>query len=252
VFIPRVIPVLLLRDKGLVKTIQFDKYKYIGDPINAVRIFNDLEADELIFLDIRASVENRTISVDLVKQIGDEAYMPFGVGGGISNLSDAMQLINAGAEKIIINTQFYFKPVLINSIAKVAGSQSVVVSIDVKKNWLGKYVVFLKSGKHKINISPLEYVKIAENEGAGEIIINSIDNEGRMKGYDLEIIKKIAEAVNIPVVACGGAGSLADFRNAIQAGAHAVAAGSMFVYHGRRNAVLVNYPEKEKLINTFN
>lgn len=251
-FRPRVIPVLLLRQKGLVKTIQFDKYKYIGDPINAVRIFNDLEADELIFLDILASIENRTISMDLVKQIGDEAYMPFGVGGGISNLTDAMQLINAGAEKIILNSQVYFKPDLIKSIADVAGSQSVVVSIDVKKNWLGKYVVFVKSGKQKISISPLEYVKIAENEGAGEIIINSIDNDGIMKGYDLEIIKTIAEAVNIPVVACGGAGGLTDFRNAILAGAHAVAAGSMFVYHGPRNAVLVNYPEKEELINTFN
>lgn len=250
-FLPRIIPVLLLRQKGLVKTIRFDKYKYIGDPINAVRIFNDLEADELIFLDILASVEKRTISVDLVKQIGDEAYMPFGVGGGISTVKDAMQLINSGAEKVVLNSQAFYNPGLIESIADLAGSQSVVVSIDVKKNWLGKYQVFVKGGKIKVDISPVEFAKRSADSGAGEIIISSIDRDGMMDGYDLEIIREISQSVNIPVVACGGAGSLTDLRNAHQAGAHALAAGSIFVYHGPRNAVLVNYPNKEELIKTF-
>ena len=251
-FRPRIIPVLLLRQKGLVKTIKFDRYKYIGDPINAVRIFNDLEADELIFLDILATSEKRTISVDLVRQIGDEAYMPFVVGGGISTVADAMQLFNAGAEKVILNTQAFYNPRLIESIADLAGSQSVVVSIDVKKNWLGRHQVFIKGGREKTDISPVGFAKRSADAGAGEIIINSIDKDGVMDGYDLEIIREISEMVNIPVIACGGAGSLADLKKAHEAGAHAVAAGSMFVFHGPRNAVLVNYPEKHELINTFN
>jgi imidazole glycerol-phosphate synthase subunit HisF len=251
-FRPRVIPVLLLKGDGLVKTVKFSTPKYLGDPINAVRIFNDLEADELIFLDILASMEKRTISVELVKQIGDEAYMPFGVGGGISTVKDAMLLINSGAEKVILNTQAFYDPRLIESIADQLGSQSVVVSIDVKKNWLGKYQVFVKSGKEKTAINPVEFARRSADSGAGEIIINSIDRDGMMEGYDLDIITEISQAVNIPVVACGGAGLLADFKNGHQAGAHAVAAGSMFVFHGPRRAVLVNYPEKQELINAFN
>lgn len=251
-FRPRVIPVLLLRQKGLVKTVQFDKFKYIGDPINAVRIFNDLEADELVFLDILASIESRTISIDIVRQIGDEAYMPFGVGGGISTVDDAMQLYNAGAEKVILNTNAFSKPGLISNIAKIAGSQSVVVSIDVKKNWLGKYQSYVRCGTEKTGKAPAELAKIAESEGAGEIILNSIDKDGTMKGYELEIIREISVVVNIPVVACGGAGTLLDFKQAVDTGAHAVAAGSIFVFHGPRRAVLVNYPDKEELIKIFN
>jgi cyclase len=251
-FRPRIIPVLLLRQKGLVKTIRFDKHKYIGDPINAVRIFNDLEADELIFLDILASAEKRTISAELVKQIGDEAYMPFGVGGGISTVKDAMLLINSGAEKVILNTQAFYNPALVTSIADLAGSQSVVVSIDVKKNWLGKYQVYVRDGREKADITPVGFAKRAADAGAGELIINSIDKDGMMEGYDLELIREISDAVSIPVVACGGAGSLPDFKKANLAGAHAVAAGSLFVFHGPRRAVLVNYPEKHELISTFN
>jgi cyclase len=251
-FRPRVIPVLLLRGKGLVKTVRFDKYKYIGDPINAVRIFNDLEADELVFLDILATPERRTVSVDLVRQIGDEAFMPFGVGGGIASVSDAMALIGAGAEKVILNSAARLQPGLIGGIAKVAGSQSVVVSVDVKKNWLGKYQSMIVSGREKTGLGPVEMARIAESEGAGEIIIHSIDRDGMMEGYDLELVRQVSEAVRIPVVACGGAGETADLRRAADAGAHAVAAGSLFVYHGPRHAVLVNYPDKQELINTFN
>jgi cyclase len=251
VFRPRVIPVLLLKGQGLVKTIRFDKQRYIGDPINAVRIFNDLEVDELVFLDISASKENRTISTEIVKQIGDEAFMPFAVGGGIKTTADALALSNAGAEKIILNTAFVKTPELVSNLAALIGNQSVVVSIDVKKNWLGKYQTFISGGTEKTNETPLDLARKAEKLGAGEILINSIDRDGMMQGYDLELIQQITSAVNIPVVACGGAGKLHHLREATDKGAHAVAAGSMFVYHGARNAVLVNYPEKKELISNF-
>jgi len=251
-FRPRVIPILLLKNKGLVKTIQFKKDRYIGDPINAVRIFNNLGADELIFLDIMATKEKRTISVELVRQIGDEVYMPFGVGGGIASLSDAMKLINAGAEKIILNTQAYHQPKLIKAIASEAGSQSVVVSVDFRKTWIGTYEIYVNGGREKVRIPPGSYLKLLENEGAGEIIINSMNNDGMMCGFDLEMIRKFSKEVNIPVVACGGAGNLNDLNEANRAGAHATAAGSLFVFHGQRRAVLINYPDKKELIKIFN
>jgi len=250
-FRPRVIPTLLLKGQGLVKTVQFDKSRYIGDPINAVRLFNDLEVDELVLLDIGASPENRGISVDIVKEIGDEAYMPFAVGGGISNAKQAVELIGAGAEKVIVNTAFVKNPLLVKELAALLGNQSVVVCIDVKKNWLGKYNAYTHSGKVKAELDPVALARLAEKMGAGEIIVNSISNDGLMKGYDLELIKQISEAVQIPVIACGGAGNLDHLRAASNAGAHALAAGSMFVYHGQRNAVLINYPEKTELISNF-
>ncbi len=250
-FRPRVIPVLLLKGQGLVKTMQFNTSRYIGDPINAVRIFNDLEVDELVFLDILASKENRTISVDLVKQIGDEAYMPFAVGGGIKTIKDALALIKAGAEKIILNTTFVKQPALVSNLAATIGNQSVVVSIDVKKNWLGNYYAYSCGATEKVSETPIDLARKAEQLGAGEIIINSIDQDGKMQGYDLELIRQITQSVSIPVVACGGAGKLHHLRDAVEAGAHAVAAGSLFVYHGARNAVLVNYPDKNQLIKNF-
>ena len=250
-FRPRVIPVLLLKNKGLVKTIKFKNPSYIGDPINAVRIFNDLEVDELVFLDIVAAHENRTISVDLVKEIGDEAYMPFAVGGGIKNVEQAVALINAGAEKVVLNTVFWEKPYVVSQIAKTLGNQSVVVSLDINKTWLGKYRLFVKSGTIGTTLDPLTAAKKAEDLGAGEIILNYIPYDSSMNGYNLEMIEQVAQRVNIPVIAGCGAGNLNHFKHAIDSGAHAVAAGSMFVYHGTRRAVLVNYPTKEELISTF-
>lgn len=250
-FRPRVIPVLLLKGQGLVKTVQFNKHRYIGDPINAVRIFNDLEVDELVFLDILASKENRTISTEIVRQIGDETFMPFAVGGGIKTTQDALALINAGAEKIILNTSFVKNPKLVTDLAALIGNQSVVISIDVKKNWLGKYQAYIKGGTEKVSETPINLARNAERLGAGEIIINSISLDGMMQGYDLELIQQITSAVNIPVVACGGAGKLEHLREATDSGAHAVAAGSLFVYHGPRNGILINYPEKKQLVNSF-
>ncbi len=249
---PRVIPVLLLKDKGLVKTVKFNKSRYIGDPINAVRIFNDLEADELVFLDITASKEKRTISLDLVKEIGDEAYMPFAVGGGIKTIEDVEEILKAGAEKVVFNTVLLDNLDIISEVSLKFGSQSVIASVDVKKNFFGKYVVYVKSGKVKLKTPLLDYVKQIEQKGAGEIIINSIDNDGMMQGYDLDLIKSVSNIVDIPVIACGGAWELKHLKDANEkAYASAVAAGSMFVFHGPRKGILVNYPEKEELNKTF-
>lgn len=252
-FLPRVIPVLLLKGKGLVKTVRFKDPKYIGDPINAVKIFNDLKTDELVFLDITASKEGRTVSVDLVKDIGDEAFMPFGVGGGINNIKQIEQLLKAGAEKVIINTNAVLNPELIEEASKVFGSQSIVVALDVKKTLFGKYECWIKDGSENTKANPVDMAKKAENLGAGELIINSIDLDGMMTGYNIDLIKTIAEIVSIPVVACGGAGNLEHLKQCYFDGkAHALAAGSMFVFHGPRRAVLINYPSKSELKQLFN
>lgn len=250
-FRPRVIPVLLLKNKGLVKTIKFKKPSYIGDPINAVRIFNDLEVDELVFLDIVATHEKRTVSVDLVKEIGDEAYMPFAIGGGINSVEQAVALINSGAEKVVMNTIFWEKPEVVSQIAQTLGNQSVVVSLDINKTWRDKYRLFVKSGTISTTLDPVSAAKKAEDLGAGEIILNYIPYDSVMDGYKLDIIKQVSASVNIPVIAGCGAGSLKHFKQAVDSGAHAVTAGSMFVYHGPRRAVLINYPTKEELVSTF-
>jgi len=244
---PRLIPILLLKNHGLVKSIRFNKYKYIGDPINAVKIFNDLKADELVFLDIMASSEKRDISIDLVKQISEEAFMPFSVGGGIKEAKQAEKIIENGAEKVILNSHALSNPNLISEISKQYGTQSVAVSIDVKKNLIGSYSIYSLSGTVKNKVKLIDWIKKVSDLGAGEIIINSINNDGLMNGYDLNLIKSVSESVQIPVVACGGAGSLADIKDAISNGAHAAAAGSLFVFHGPRKAVLINYPSLDEL-----
>ena len=252
-FLPRVIPVLLLKSKGLVKTVKFKGPKYIGDPINAVKIFNDLKADELVFFDITASKEGRTVSVDLVKDIGDEAFMPFGVGGGISNIKQIEQLLKAGAEKVIINTNAVLNRELIEEASKNFGSQSIVVALDVKKTLFGKYECWIKDGSENTKAHPVDLAKKVENLGAGELVVNSIDFDGMMTGYNIDLIKSIAEIVSVPVVACGGAGNLEHLKQCYYEGqAHALSAGSMFVFHGPRRAVLINYPSKSELKQLFN
>ena len=252
-FRPRVIPILLLKDKGLVKSVQFKNYKYIGDPINAVKIFNDLKADELVFLDILASKEKRKISLDFVRKVGDEANMPFAVGGGIQTIQDIKEVINAGAEKVIINSYAVKNPDFIKEAAAEFGSSTIVVSIDVKKKLFGKQQVFVLGGTKGTGLSPVKFAQLMEEKGAGEIILNSIKHDGEMNGYDLDLIAEISKAVTIPVVACGGAGNLIDLKKAVNtAYASAVAAGSLFVFHGPRKAVLVNYPSKKELTALFN
>ncbi len=251
-FLPRIIPVLLLKGKGLVKTVQFKDPRYLGDPINAVRIFNDLKADELVFLDITASTEKRTISNSLIKDIGDEAFMPFGVAGGFQSVQAIELALKSGAEKVILNTALHTSRMMVAEAVKNFGSQSIVASIDAKRSLFGKYQAVVQSAAVKTGVSPVEMAKTAEDLGCGEIIINSVDQDGMMKGYDLELIKSVAEAVHIPVVGCGGAGTITDLYNVVEiGGAHAAAAGSLFVYHGTRKAVLINYPSKKEVMEIF-
>jgi len=251
-FRPRIIPVLLLKNRGLVKSIKFKNYRYLGDPINAVKLFNDLGADELAFLDITANSEDRTISCDFVKNVGDEANMPFSVGGGIRNLKDIQLLIAAGAEKVIINSYAVENPGFITEAANEFGSSSISISIDVKKNLFGKDLIYTHSGRKSTRYNPLDFAKIMEDMGAGEIILNSIDEDGMMQGYNLSLIRKISQSVKIPVVALGGAGNLNDLRKVVLEGfASAAAASSIFVYHGARKAVLINYPDNSVLKGLF-
>jgi cyclase len=245
---PRVIPCLLLQDQGLVKTVKFKAPKYLGDPINIVRIFNDKEVDELVFLDIKATNENRSPNFDLLRNIGSECFMPLGYGGGIRSMDDVRKLLGIGIEKIILNTSAVENPTLIRSAADYAGSSSVVISIDVKKNIVGKYEVHTRSGRKGTGLDPVRQAVEVEKMGAGEILINSIDRDGMMEGYDLELIRHVSEAVDIPVVACGGAGNIGHLRDAIKlGGASAAAAGSMFVFQGPLRGVLISYPSPQDL-----
>jgi imidazole glycerol-phosphate synthase subunit HisF len=251
-FRPRIIPVLLLRNKGLVKSVRFMNHRYIGDPINAVKIFNDLKADELVFLDILASTENRTISLEFVKNVGEEANIPFAVGGGISTIEHIQTIIGAGAEKVIINTAAARDPDFIHIASETFGSSTIVVCIDVRKKLFAKEQTWILNGNNPTGISPVDFAQKMEKNGAGEIIIQSIDNDGTMDGYDIPLIMKISQAVKIPVVALGGAGNLVHMKQAYKEGyANGLAAGSMFVYHGARNGILINYPEKDEIFKTI-
>ena len=247
-FRPRIIPVLLLQGNALVKSKGFKDFRYIGDPINAVKVFNDLKADELVFLDIEATKEKRTISTELVSQVGEEANMPFAVGGGIRNLDEIQNIIAKGAEKVIINTCAVENPKFIREASDNFGSSTIVVCIDVKKKFFSGEVVWRNSGSKPSKYSPKDFAKIIEENGAGEIIIQSIDKDGTMSGYDLDLVKEISTAVTIPVVALGGAGNLEHMIEAYKKGfASALAAGSLFVFQGPNKGVLINYIEKSDL-----
>ena len=251
-FRPRVIPCLLLKNKGLVKTVKFKEPKYLGDPINIVRIFNDKEVDELIFLDITATVEQKPPPFKLLSEIASECFMPLGYGGGINNLEDIRTILSLGVEKVSINSGAVANPSFITAAADRFGSQSIVVSIDVKKNMFGKYQVFTHGGRKKTGLDPIRFAVKMEQLGAGELLINSIDRDGTMQGYDLDLIKQISTAIGIPVVTCGGAGSVADLAAAVnQGGASAAAAGSMFVFQGPLRAVLISYPASQDLEKAF-
>jgi cyclase len=245
---PRVIPVLLLKGQGLVKTVKFKDPKYLGDPINIVKIFNDKEVDELIFLDIMATNEKRRPPFEMLGKITSECFMPLGYGGGIRSFEDVKTLLGLGIEKVILNTIAVESPAFITEVAEYAGSQAVVVSMDVKKGFLGKYEVVTHSGKTGAGLDPVRHALEMEKRGAGELFVNSIDHDGMMQGYDIELIHRVAEAVNIPVVACGGAGTIQHLAEAIQqGGASAAAAGSMFVFQGPLRGVLISYPSQAEL-----
>jgi len=249
----RVIPVLLLKDAGLVKTVKFKSPKYIGDPINAVRIFNEKEVDELVFLDISATPNKRKPNFNLIKDIASEAFMPFAYGGNITSMADIEKLFYIGVEKVIINSFLFKDNSFVKDVANYFGSQSVVAALDIKKNWRGKYHLYSISGQKRERIDVYEWIKILEDMGVGEFIVNSIDKDGMMTGYDIPIIKSIVSKSQIPVVPCGGAGNINDLIELIkETNISAVGAGSLFVYQGVHKAVLINYPDYKKLEEKIN
>jgi imidazole glycerol-phosphate synthase subunit HisF len=246
---PRLIPCLSIKDRGLVKTTKFSNPRYLGDPINAVKIFNGKGVDELCILDIIASTESRGPDFEYLKDIASEAFMPLSYGGGITSINEIEKLFYIGYEKVIMNTSFIRNPDLIKAAVDFAGSQSVVVSIDVKNELFGRRACYINDGLTKIKENPVTLAKKAEELGAGEILLNSITNDGVMKGYDIELVKDVTEAVSIPVIACGGAKDIYDLKMVLETGgAHAAAAGSLFVYYGPQRAVLITTPDEKDLI----
>jgi cyclase len=247
-FRPRIIPTLLLKSGGLVKSIEFCKHKYIGDPINAVRIFNELRADELVFLDIDATREGRLISLDLVRDIGEEASMPFSAGGGVKTLNDIRSVIAAGAEKAVIGSEAARDPEFVRRAANEFGSSTIVVCIDVKRSYFKGQRVWSVNATRPTGHTAVEFARLMADKGAGELIIQSVNRDGTMTGYDLELIRPVASAVEVPVIALGGAGICADLLTAYRdGGANALAAGSLFVYKDKKRGVLINYPAKGEL-----
>jgi cyclase len=249
---PRVLPCLLLKGEGFVKTIRFKDPRYLGDPRNIMRIFNEKEVDEVVILDITATLENRKPRFDLIREIVSEAFMPVAYGGGLKDVEDIRYLMNIGVEKVIINSYALEHPEFISKAVDAFGGQSIVVSMDVRRGIFGKYNVFTHSGTKNINRDPVSVAIMAEKEGAGEIIVNSIDRDGTMQGYDGDLIKSVASSVKVPVIACGGARGMEDVESVIkESEASAAAAGSIFVYQGKHKAVLISYPDQKELKNIF-
>ncbi len=244
----RIIPILLIKNGGLVKSVKFKNHKYVGDPINTVKIFNEKEVDEIAVLDIDATPHQKKPNLEQIREIAGEAFMPMAYGGGITNLDQIKEILHAGIEKVVINSSAIHQPALIQEAARQFGNQSIIASIDVKKNWLGKYQVYSHCGQKNTKLSPVAWAKQLEALGAGEILLNAIDRDGTYSGYDLELIKSVAHNIDIPLVACSGASGVDDFLSTVKSGgASAVAAGSMFVFHGPHKAVLISYPDQDTL-----
>lgn len=246
----RVIPCLLMSGGGLVKTLKFSKPKYVGDPINAVRIFNEKEADELIVLDIDASKQGRGPDFDVVEQLAGECFMPLCYGGGIRSADDARALFKIGVEKVALQSAALRDPQIIREIADFAGEQAVVVSIDVKRNWLGQPRLFSGAGI-AAEADWRDALRQVVAFGAGEILLNAVDRDGTLGGIDKALVEEASSVVDVPLIAIGGVGSLADIRAATDAGASAVAAGAFFVFQGPHRAVLITYPRYEELSNVW-
>jgi imidazole glycerol-phosphate synthase subunit HisF len=245
----RVIPMLTMEDKRLVKTLKFGKRTYVGDPMNTVKLFNDKEVDEILLLDISKDRAATGPDIAYLREIASECFIPLGYGGGIRTLDQAKAVFAAGVEKISLNTALFEAETLIEEVARIYGAQAVVASIDVRKGgFLGGEHVLTQTGQRRVKRDPVEIAQGAEALGAGEILITAVDRDGTMDGYDLPLIRRIADAVSVPVIANGGASSLADFLAAVrEGGASAVAAGAFFVFKGTHRAVLVNYPRQEVL-----
>jgi cyclase len=244
----RIIPSLLLHKGGLYKTERFKKPTYIGDPINAIKIFNEKEVDELIFLDIDASVEKREPYYKLIEDIASECFMPLCYGGGIKNVEQMKRIYSLGVEKISLSSQAVLNPNLIKQASNLFGNQSVIVTVDIKKDLWGNSKVFIYNGVKNTKLDPIEFIKEMELLGAGELVINSCDYDGVMKGYDIDFLKLIKSSVNIPIIALGGAGNLNHIKEVFDtAKVDAVACGSMFVYQGPLKGVLISYPPFQKI-----
>jgi cyclase len=246
---PRIIPCLLVRNKGLVKTVRFNDPKYVGDPINAVKIFNEKEVDELIVLDIDATVNGAEPDYLMIKNLATECRMPLCYGGGVKSVQQAKKIVSLGVEKVAISSAAIESVGLAADIAQQVGSQSVVVVLDVKKKRWGKYEVFTHNAKRPTGKCPVELSRQLEKQGVGEIVLNSIDQDGVMKGYDLDIAARIRDAVSVPMSILGGAGSLDDIKKLIDTfGIVGACAGSLFVFKGVYRAVLISYPSHEERI----
>lgn len=244
----RVIPLLLLRNWGIEKSVRFEEFVYIGSPINAARVFNGRNVDELILVDIAATAEERGPRTEIIRQIAEETCMPLSAGGGIRNVEQMRELLAAGADRVVINTAAVENPDVIRAGAEQFGSQCIVVSLDAKRRTDGRYEVFTHGGKTAAGQDPLDAALCAQDHGAGEILLTSIDRDGTMSGYDLELTRRVADALTIPVIACGGAGSVAHLAQAVDQGhASAVAAGALFLFYGRRRTVLITYPTDAEL-----
>lgn len=239
----RYIPILLLKDGGLYKTRKFGKEIYLGDPINTIKIFNEKQVDELVFLDIAAARNRSTPNMDMLREIASECFMPLAYGGGISSVDQVRNILAIGFEKVIINSTAWTDPELVPELARTFGSSTIVGSIDVKRNWIGREKVYIQGGTTPIPLGVIEWAQELETRGVGELIINSIEKDGEMTGYDQELIKRVASAVSVPVIAAGGAKDKNDLKSVINtAGASAAAAGAMFVFQGKHRAVLISYP----------
>ena len=244
----RIIPALLLKNESLVKTVKFKNSSYIGDPINTVRIFNELEVDELTFLDIKATNEHREPNYKILAEIANECFMPLAYGGGIKSLEQAKKIFSIGFEKIVLNSSPVLNINIISEIASYFGNQAIIGSIDVKKTLWGRYEVVSHSGARKTKMDPVGWAVNLENAGVGEILLTSIDREGTWSGFDIELVKKVTDAVSIPVIAHGGAGTIDHISVVVKQGnASAVALGSMVVYQQKDMGVLVNFPDKVEL-----
>lgn len=247
-FCNRVIPCLLLHDRKLVKTIGFKKENYIGDPINAVKIFNEKLVDEIVIMDIRKSIEKKAPDFELIKNLAGQCFMPMSYGGGISSFTEIKRIFEIGVEKVIINSMAFTNPRGVRTAVSTFGTQSIVGAMDVKKGWDGKYNVYTRCGRHNTHINPVVYAKYLEQVGVGEIFLNNITLDGKMVGYDLELLQSITSNIVIPVTACGGAGTVEDLAQGIHdGGINAAAAGSMFVYMDRKKSILLHYPDRVEI-----
>lgn len=243
----RVIPVLLYQKNGLYKSIRFENPVYVGDPMNAVKIFNEKYTDELIFIDTEASKLKKEPDYELIQRITGECFMPLSYGGGITNCQQIERIIRAGNEKIILGNSALYNPEFVREATRNFGTSTVVVCLDVKKNWLGSYMMYSHTKSKLTDIIAADFIRRIEDMGAGEIMINDVLKDGTLSGYDEVLIQQMSSGVKIPVIACGGASSTDDLKKAFASGASAVAAGSLFIFRGKHKAVLINYPEPDEI-----